>query len=150
MSLFLFKVLALFLLNTSSNASPTQSRRHCRFGDTCWPDESTWQAFNHSISGRLVRTYPAAAVCHGQTYDAVECKVAKAKWDNSFWRTNQTGAYTAMAWELGNGQCFINSSRNDACQPGLGRTSRTQLVRPEIGADELDSPSLLGNCHFCC
>ncbi|KAK5267219.1 hypothetical protein LTR96_007252 [Exophiala xenobiotica] len=30
-----------------------------------------------------------------------------------------TGAYTAMVWELGNGQCFINSSRNDACQPGL-------------------------------
>jgi len=66
-----------------------------------------------------VRTYPAAAVCHGQTYDAAECEVAKAEWDNSFWRTNQTGAYTAMVWELGNGQCFINSSRNDACQPGL-------------------------------
>jgi hypothetical protein len=75
-----------------------------------------------------VRTYPAAAVCHGQTYDAEECKVARAEWDNSFWRTNQTGAYTAIVWELGNGQCFINSSRNDPCQPGLGRNSRTRLT----------------------
>lgn len=108
------------LLLTLAQSLTTQTRHRCRYGDPCWPDVATWQSFNNSISGRLVRTFPSAAVCHQQQYNATGCSEAKSEWTNSFWRTNQTGAYTAMAWELGNGHCFINSSRDDVCQPGLG------------------------------
>ena len=111
----------IFVLLVSA-VSASEPRRRCRFGDICWPSEATWEALNSSISGRLVRTFPPAAVCHGQTFDIKECTVAKDEWTNSFWRTNQTGAYTAIVWEqgLGNQQCFVNSSQSAPCRPGLG------------------------------
>ncbi|ETI20394.1 hypothetical protein G647_08429 [Cladophialophora carrionii CBS 160.54] len=114
----MYKYPVLFLLAALSCAS-TPSRKRCKFGDDCWPDEQTWQSFNNSISGRLVQTFPSASVCHESTFNSEQCETAKEEWDNSFWRTNQTGAYTAIVWELGNQQCFINSSREAPCQPGL-------------------------------
>ena len=91
-----------------------------RLNDDCWPDDSTWQAFNDSVSGRLIQSVPSAAVCHQERYDAGLCNTARTEWTNSFWRTNQTGAYSAILWELGNDQCFIDSPPNAPCDPGLG------------------------------
>src|SRR4051794_33200452 len=44
--------------------------RRCAYGDDCWPDVATWSAFNESVSGRLIASYPSAAVCHKEHYDA--------------------------------------------------------------------------------
>ncbi|KAL1956572.1 hypothetical protein VTO42DRAFT_7043 [Malbranchea cinnamomea] len=99
---------------------PGYAHKRCAYGDPCWPSDHVWQSFNSSISGRLIRTFPSAAVCHDETYDVDLCMVAKEEWGNSFWRTNQTGAYTAIAWELGDGQCFIDSPREAPCDQGLG------------------------------
>lgn len=141
----MFRHLLIFLLPSLCFAATPKPRQRCRFGDSCWPDEETWQSFNDSISGHLIRTFPSAAVCHGQTYDLEECNEAKAEWNSSFWRTNQTGAYTAIVWELGNQQCFINSSRSAPCQPGLGKSGSmrddVQIVDPDVHV----SPTL-----FCC
>ncbi|KAF7505684.1 hypothetical protein GJ744_000533 [Endocarpon pusillum] len=95
------------------------SRRRCAFGDKCWPDDSTWQAFNDSVSGHLIRSVPSAAVCHHERYDAGLCDTAQKEWRNSLWRTNQTGAYSAILWELGSDQCFINTPRDAPCDAGL-------------------------------
>ncbi|PGH10691.1 hypothetical protein AJ80_07447 [Polytolypa hystricis UAMH7299] len=101
------------------SAGPSR-RRRCAYGDSCWPDDYKWKAFNSSISGRLVRTYPSAAVCHKERYDAELCHTAKENWANSFWKTNQTGAYTSTLWELGEkGQCFIDSPRDAPCDQGI-------------------------------
>jgi hypothetical protein len=107
-------------LGISSSAASTRGQR-CAYGDPCWPSESVWQTFNSSISGHLIRTVPSAAVCHNARYDATLCAAARDNWANSFWRTNQTGAYTAIAWELGDEQCFIDSPREAPCQQGLGK-----------------------------
>jgi len=122
-TLKMFKIVLFLLLVAPALSLPstTSPRRRCRYGDECWPSEQTWQTFNDSVSGRLARTYPSADVCHGQHFDLESCTKAKEEWYNSFWRTNQSGAYTAMAWELGHQQCFVNSSRDAPCQPGLGR-----------------------------
>lgn len=93
----------------------------CQYGDQCWPDEAIWNAFNQSISGRLLKTRPSAAVCHSEDYNAHLCDTTRSEWFNSFWRTNQTGAYTATLWELGSEECFINSTRDSPCDQGLGR-----------------------------
>ncbi|KAF2458268.1 putative FAD binding domain protein [Lineolata rhizophorae] len=99
--------------------SPPYERRRCAFGNNCWPDHATWTAFNDSISGRLVRSFPSAARCHEAQYDEQLCQIVRDNWDNSFWRTNQTGAYSAILWELGNDRCFINSSVSAPCGQGL-------------------------------
>lgn len=100
-----------------ADASP---RRRCAFGDDCWPDETTWKAFNASISGHLIQSSPSAAVCHEEQYDAGLCDAAKQGWQSSFWRTNQTGAYSGLLWELGDDQCFIDSPLSAPCDQGLG------------------------------
>ena len=138
-----FRNALTLLLVTICRSSSIQTRQRYRFGDTCWPNEQTWQAFNQSISGRLVRTFPSAAVCHGPTFDFEECNEAKEEWFNSFWRTNQTGAYTAIAWELGDQECFINSSQKSPCQPGLGKEGTSEYL--ELRAKKSMSPAL-----FCC
>ncbi|KAK2757894.1 hypothetical protein FQN54_004300 [Arachnomyces sp. PD_36] len=101
-----------------SSLAEAQPRRRCAFGDDCWPDEETWSAFNSSISGHLIRSYPSAAVCHEERYDAGLCDAAEQGWESSFWRTNQTGAYSAILWELGDEECFIDSPMSAPCDQG--------------------------------
>ncbi|TFK66371.1 FAD binding domain protein [Pluteus cervinus] len=96
-----------------------QARQRYAYGDECWPNANEWATFNSSISGRLARSFPSAAVCHTEEYDGELCDVARTEWTNSFWRTNQTGAYSAILWELGYSQCHINSTKTAPCQPGL-------------------------------
>lgn len=112
-------IITLLLLPACQPAS-IKPRHRYKYGDAGWPDEQTWLEFNSTISGRLIRTFPSAAVCHNAQFDDELCIEAKEEWENSFWRTNQTGAYTAIVWELGSDQCFINSSRSEACDQGLG------------------------------
>ena len=119
-------LLAPYCLLFETNA---YSRRRCAFGDDCWPDDSTWQAFNNSVSGRLTRSVLSPVVCHEERYNADLCATAQKEWKEIFWRTNQTGAYSASLWELGNDdQCFINSSTDTPCDPGIGKLSISWLV----------------------
>lgn len=62
-----------------TEASGNSSCR-CFYGDDCWPSDSTWNAFNQSVDGRLVATVPLATPCHTPNYDAKECKVLKDGW----------------------------------------------------------------------
>ena len=110
---------ALSTLAITSVADATP-RRRCAFDDDCWPDLQTWKAFNASISGHLIQPVPPAAVCHEEQYNAGLCDAAKQQWGDSFWRTSQTGAYSATLWELGNDQCFINSTIDAPCEQGRG------------------------------
>jgi hypothetical protein len=101
----------------STVVTPIQHR--CKAGESCWPNESTWQVFNASISGRLIATYPSAAVCHTAHYNQELCTIAQQNWTNSTWRTSQPGAYSAILWELGEDQCFINATIEAPCNQGL-------------------------------
>ena len=133
----------LFFLPDLGLATARRPRQRYRYGDAGWPDDRTWQAFNESVSGRLVRTFPSAAVCHQDQYDADRCAEARADWSNSFWRTNQSGAYTAMAWEVGDQQCLINGPDTDPCEQGLGEERCTWRL---ASIDLLLSSILLNRC----
>jgi hypothetical protein len=126
-------IIVLLALLVRSPVANAYSRSRCAFGDGCWPDPSTWHAFNESVSGRLIRSVPPAAVCHGEFYDAGLCDIAQKEWKNGLWRTNQTGAYSAILWELGHDRCFIHSPRIAPCDPGLGKSSdSSQALRHEL------------------
>ena len=108
----------LATLWTVVSSSPA-ARHRCKAGDECWPSAQEWASFNSSVNGQLIRSYPAAAVCHANHYSEELCAIAKERWDDSFWRTSQPGAYAAIVWELGNDQCFINSTIDSPCGQGL-------------------------------
>lgn len=52
----------------------------CFPGDDCWPSVSTWNAFNQSIDGRLIKTVPLAIPCHTPNYDENKCETLKDGW----------------------------------------------------------------------
>lgn len=91
----------------------------CTAYDACWPDQETWDRFNDTVSGHLIASRPSAAACHDPTYDNLQCKEATANWTDSAWRTSQVGAYSAILWEVGNGQCFPDNPREQLCEQGL-------------------------------
>lgn len=74
----LFATAALFALVT---ATP-QKIEQCRNipGDQGWPSADAWQALNATVSGRLIKTSPAAHVCHDPTYDANACQALNSTW----------------------------------------------------------------------
>ncbi|EAW22098.1 FAD/FMN-containing protein [Aspergillus fischeri NRRL 181] len=110
---------AVGILTIVANAE-AHHRRRCAYGDDCWPDSQTWNDFNATVGGRLIRSFPSAAVCHTRRYNANQCNIAKKSWLDSFWRTNQTGAYSATVWEMGNtGQCFMDTPVSAPCHQGL-------------------------------
>ncbi|KAA8650336.1 hypothetical protein EYZ11_000705 [Aspergillus tanneri] len=95
-------------------------RHRCTYGEDCWPDVQTWDKFNATVGGKLIRSVPSAAVCHTELYNADKCADAKHSWLDSFWRTNQTGAYSATVWEMGEtGQCFIDTPVGAKCDQGI-------------------------------
>jgi FAD/FMN-containing dehydrogenase len=110
------QVALLTLLTTSSCAH--RSKR-CTASDDCWPSPKEWSHFNASIGGRLLASRPSAAVCHHPEYNELLCASAKANWTSSDWRTAQPGAYSAILWELGPDQCYINSTAEEPCEQGL-------------------------------
>lgn len=110
---------------TFSSAGTVTQFHRCKSGEPCWPSQSEWNTFNQSISGHLLATYPSAAVCHTAHHDAALCKVAQQNWTNSFWRTAQPGAYSAILWELGEDQCFIDTAIAAPC--GQGRVAQLSV-----------------------
>ncbi|RHZ62522.1 hypothetical protein CDV55_106473 [Aspergillus turcosus] len=112
-------LVAVAILTIAVNAQ-ARPRRRCAYGDDCWPDAQAWSDFNTTVGGRLIRSFPSAAVCHTERYNANQCNIARQSWLDSFWRTNQTGAYSATVWEMGNtGQCFIDTPVSALCDQGL-------------------------------
>jgi hypothetical protein len=109
----------LLPLFTSSSLARDHYDHRCTAYDPCWPSSREWSSFNASIGGRLIESRPSAAVCHGSEYNEALCTTAKANWTSSDWRTAQPGAYSAILWELGADQCFINSTINAPCGQGL-------------------------------
>jgi hypothetical protein len=124
-SRFLSTTLAICSTITAS------SLHRCKSGEPCWPSIQEWNTFNSSISGHLLATYPSASPCHSKHYDAALCKTVQQNWTNSFWRTSQPGAYSAVLWELGEDKCFINTTIDALC--GQGRVAEYSVEAHGVG-----------------
>lgn len=48
-------------------------------GDTQWPNDTEWNAFNASIEGGLIAGLPLGHVCHGDDYNSSLCDVLKVQ-----------------------------------------------------------------------
>jgi hypothetical protein len=116
---------ATLMLGGRSQPTHAPPTRCIAYDSSCWPSAENWSAFNQSVGGRLIASYPSAAVCHPPLFDADQCAAARQNWTNSFWRTSQPGAYSAILWEVGNDTCSISSgTENDRCGQGLGKLTQ--------------------------
>ncbi|KAJ7920489.1 hypothetical protein B0H13DRAFT_1708620 [Mycena leptocephala] len=48
--------------------------------DDSWPTREIWDAFNHSIDGRVIETIPIGSPCHDPTYDEEQCNNIRQNW----------------------------------------------------------------------
>ncbi|KIJ49486.1 hypothetical protein M422DRAFT_246573 [Sphaerobolus stellatus SS14] len=49
-------------------------------GDPSWPSKPTWDTFNVSVDGRLIRTVPIGSPCHDLTFDTEKCEYIRNNW----------------------------------------------------------------------
>ncbi|KAF5352996.1 hypothetical protein D9758_007905 [Tetrapyrgos nigripes] len=81
---FILKFLALLLSSRLAFADDGISTRLpvCRAlpEDKDWPSLATWDAFNASVDGRLIRTVPIGSPCHNPTFDAEQCQFVRDHW----------------------------------------------------------------------
>jgi hypothetical protein len=78
---FAWLIVAAATVNSFVDAA-YQNTSSCRNipGDNGWPTVDNWSALNASVSGRLIKTTPAAHVCHDPTYDAAACEALNSTW----------------------------------------------------------------------
>src|SRR3569833_3176722 len=69
-------------------------------GDACWPSLEEWSAFNHSISGRLLRNTPVAAPCYPLSTHSTSaaCKDVVANFNNSAFQGDRASGHALPYW----------------------------------------------------
>ncbi|KAJ6120512.1 hypothetical protein N7523_004792 [Penicillium sp. IBT 18751x] len=100
-----FKIRLIFvLLATTLTVQASQDHAcKCFPGDDCWPSVSTWNSFNASIGGRLIRTVPLATPCHTPNYDGDKCEMLKNGWNQT--HEHYQSSSSIMAPFFTNGTC---------------------------------------------
>lgn len=71
--------LQLLVLTTSAQQCKTYP------GEAAWPNATTWQALNETVSGRLTAPLALGAVCHRQTgsFNNDSCNTLSTQWSNT-------------------------------------------------------------------
>ncbi|KAK2033867.1 FAD binding domain-containing protein [Colletotrichum zoysiae] len=114
-------------------ARQTDADCRCFPGDACWPTAADWDAFNKTVSGRLIATVPIGAPCHDSSfgaYDEAKCTALQNVWSKA--ETHIQTSSSVMA------AFFANQS----CDPFLGRDARciigtyVQYAVNATGADD--------------
>ncbi|KDQ07938.1 hypothetical protein BOTBODRAFT_192092 [Botryobasidium botryosum FD-172 SS1] len=118
-SIFRHTTFAISLSFVSTAVALSHYAPHCTAGDPCWPSATSWAHLNDTLSGRLIRSLPAAAACHDPYYDAAACETIRANWTDPNWRSDTPGAYQDTAWENGDEPCYVDGPQNVTCQQGL-------------------------------
>jgi len=70
----------------SFNGTSSSGNSTCKNfpGDITWPSKSSWNEFNSTVGGALIKTIPIGAVCFsGDYYDADQCAYVVDEWNNS-------------------------------------------------------------------
>ncbi|KAF5353726.1 hypothetical protein D9758_008616 [Tetrapyrgos nigripes] len=85
--------------------------------DEDWPSLATWDAFNASVDGRLIRTVPIGSPCHNPTFDADQCQFVQDNWHEESLHLPSSSSIMAPFFANGScdpftppdGQCIIGS-----------------------------------------
>ncbi|KAF9453476.1 FAD-binding domain-containing protein [Macrolepiota fuliginosa MF-IS2] len=121
--------IALFLCQLCLASGRNQLRCRTMPNDPAWPSTSTWNQFNASVDGRLIRTIPIAASCHGANHDAAECENVQNQWHIP--EFHQTSASSIMAPVFLNKSCDPFTAVNDRCIIGAYAQYSVDVATPD-------------------
>ncbi|EAW08572.1 putative isoamyl alcohol oxidase [Aspergillus clavatus NRRL 1] len=101
---------------SSTAAAWGTPRCRCLPGDSCWPSQSSWDALNSTVGGRLIATVPLGSPCHDPTYDADACKALQADWNLP--ETHLSSSSSIMQTYFANQSCDPFTSKSTPCTMG--------------------------------
>lgn len=106
----------------------------CRLlpSDASWPSAEKWKALNSTIRGNLIRTLPAAHVCHDPTYDAAACAKVQAEWQNPNYKASLPEA--VMTPSFSGDACDPSTPREQPCDIGGLAQYIVKVTCPEDAA----------------
>ena len=130
---------ALVLLSISpalavalQNQTYPTHRCRCFSGDSCWPSQETWKAFNKTIRGRLIATIPLGSPCHDDgfsPYDAQKCSSVQAQWEQP--QLHYDSSSSTMAPFFANQSCDPFLPRSARCDIGTYVSYAVNVTGPE-------------------
>ncbi|GKZ16856.1 hypothetical protein AbraIFM66951_006348 [Aspergillus brasiliensis] len=79
----------------------------CSPSDSCWPAADEWTSLNQTVSGRLIRTVPAASVCYPNepNYNPAACTSVLGNWTKSSFHSADPVSVDDPVWS------------NNSCNP---------------------------------
>ncbi|KAF9448257.1 FAD/FMN-containing isoamyl alcohol oxidase MreA [Macrolepiota fuliginosa MF-IS2] len=124
-------VIALFLSQVCLPVASGYTQLRCKTmpDDPAWPNASTWDRFNASVDGRLIRTIPIAASCHGADYDAAKCKNVQNQWHQP--KFHEEYASSIMAPVFLNKSCDPFTAVNKRCIVGAYVQYSVDVATPD-------------------
>jgi hypothetical protein len=127
--------------DTSSVSTPTFiGFSYCVAYQSCWPSSLQFSQLNSLLVGRVIYPTPFAAPCHNNTgFNSTLCSQRQNTTASSEVRVDIAGAYLDTYWENGNGTCFLDTNRSQACEQGLV---------PVVGVDAQQSSDIVNAVKF--
>ncbi|UZJ55116.1 hypothetical protein CBS101457_004436 [Exobasidium rhododendri] len=112
-------VLWLSLIATALSAPSTSclvargTKTYCLPSQPCWPKAADWNAFNATISGRLIKVTPWADPCFTTPdgFDLLQCTAVKAGYTDGTTRGDQVGTTQTDNWSY----CATNAGPVGDC-----------------------------------
>ncbi|KAJ5754811.1 hypothetical protein N7533_004354 [Penicillium manginii] len=100
---------SLLVTTLSSSVYTSDGKDDCKCGpsDPCWPSVKEWDALNQTVSGRLLKTVPPAAVCYKsrEEYNEKKCKEILTEWTTDTFHSGNPFSVHDPTWSW------------DACPP---------------------------------
>ncbi|KAK4219348.1 FAD-binding domain-containing protein [Rhypophila decipiens] len=88
-------------------------------GDASWPSQQTWNKFNATAGGALIKTVPLAAPCHNdwpQVYDNATCQAITQNWSDPHLHIEDP---SSTMWPIFQGRtCLPSNDPNAPCTLG--------------------------------
>ncbi|RGP62981.1 FAD/fmn-containing protein [Fusarium sporotrichioides] len=104
----------LFLFHPSPASAKAP---YCLPNDSCFPSTHILQAFNASVSGRLLHTQPYGAACYHETYDEATCQRLSTNKAQAQWRVEQPAQYPNMELDSHGNGCAIPDLQHNGSAP---------------------------------
>ncbi|TWU75155.1 hypothetical protein ED733_003736 [Metarhizium rileyi] len=83
-------VWALSLLPSTWALALPQGGCRCIPGEACWPSDETWDAFNSTVDGKLIKSVPLAKPCYTSTEGSGDqCQNVNNAWSTERFQTAQ-------------------------------------------------------------
>ncbi|KAF7378314.1 FAD-binding protein [Mycena sanguinolenta] len=101
---------------SASTTAPATGACKCFPGDTCWPSDAEWSAFNETVGGRLIKTVPLGSPCHAPHHNATECAILQSEW--LFSPVHYNSSSSVQAPIFANASCDPFTPENSPCRFG--------------------------------